>query len=250
MTSANFILFDKGDYHLFSRCGSACPSDLGELMGHCLAMLAGEASDIENVPGRVFEFLLRVDATYLYSIDTGTQQIRGWRSGHGAWQKTPYMILLAQINNELDLTEFSNLLPPGWKTLPPTDAQFDKWPQGHLRQAAWDRDREWSCMSRPSGGFSAAIMRFRLPLMPLEMPYRHPVYYQAERVEFLNKEGIWVQTTLGSWVNLRCIDYEQVGEEETKRLYIAWLESMKAAPSWCPLPEPRGFGPDAVTPGS
>ena len=60
MTAANFILVDKGAHHLFSHGSSSSPDELDELMGHCLAMLAGEVSHIENVPGRVFEFPLRV----------------------------------------------------------------------------------------------------------------------------------------------------------------------------------------------
>ncbi len=226
MTAANFILVDKGAHHLFSHGSSSSPDELGELMGHCLAMLAGEVSHIENIPGRVFEFLLRVDATYLYLIDTATQQIRGWKNGQGAWQKTPYMILLAQIKTELDLTEFADLLPPGWKSFPPTDARFGKCPHECLLQAGWDRDRDWNGMSKPSGGFSAHAMRFRLPVVPLEMPYRGPVYVEQQRVVFLSREGVWVQTVPGSWTNLNCIDYAKIGEGETNRLYNAWLQSM------------------------
>ena len=176
--------------------------------------------------GAYLSFLCGFDASYLYLIDTGIKQIRGWRSEHGAWQKTPYMILLAQIKNELDLTEYSNQLPTGWKTMPPADARFGKHPDGSLRQAAWDRDRHWNLMKVPSGGFSAHAMGFRLPLVPLEMPYQEPVYFNEQRVVFLSREGIWLQTTPANWTNLICIGYDAVGERETKRLYKAWLQSM------------------------
>lgn len=236
MTAANFILVDTNQYHLFSIGSSAYPSELGELMKSCLPLLAGKpkagtGSPSEDYPLQGCEFMLRVDASYLYLIDTATKRVRGWHPDGGAgWQQDTLLCLLTQTKQEVDLSEVAGQLPPGWKILPPTDKQFNQCPYSLLREMAKVWDRTWDMINKPSGGFGAEAMAFRLPITPLDMPYNQPEYYNQQRVVQMSRDGVWtvrraVQSKPGSWQNLNCIGYEQVGRGQTKRLFMAWRKA-------------------------
>ena len=227
MTAANVILLVDGEYHLFSVGSDGYPDSIGRIVTCCEELIQANP---DEAPDGVSEFILRTDSCYVYLMDFDTKQARCWRNRSIGSGLTLHM-LIEQTKKEIELNAWQDQLPEGWQIVPKSCPSFTIRPLDHLKRMASRWDEVWGCLDLLSQQLEQLSVdklreRFRsdLPIVPLALPYRKPVYWSRKKVQYLTRNGIWLEISTSPW-QLNRVDYDQLTAVEMQQIFSAWLES-------------------------